>query len=108
MAQNLDGRIDAMCRGDRLGAWTFIAVLWAVILFVLVMVWQVVPDGGIRLVLLGSAGLLLLFNTVAIGAMVKHYQEDKKFIYGLDIRHLDAAREARLGVAEPRPAGQQA
>jgi hypothetical protein len=25
--------------------------------------------------------------------MVKHYAEDKEFIYGLDIKHLDAMRK---------------
>ena len=27
-----------------------------------------------------------------MGAMVKHYKEDKDFIYGLDIKHLDEMR----------------
>ncbi|ODR98197.1 hypothetical protein AUC69_09765 [Methyloceanibacter superfactus] len=93
--RSLNERIDAMYRRDRLSAWTFVAVLWVVILFVLFMVWQVTPDPAIRLVLAVAAGAVLLFNTASIGAMVKHYREDKEFIYGLDIRHLDAARELR-------------
>lgn len=88
-------RIESMYRSDRLGAWTFVAVLWVTVLFVLVMIWQVVDDGTIRAVLAVAAGALLLFNTASIGAMVKHYEEDKEFIYGLDIHHLDAARAAR-------------
>jgi hypothetical protein len=35
---------------------------------------------------------VLLFNTAAIAAMVKHYREDKAFIYGLDLKNLDAMR----------------
>src|SRR4029078_3354315 len=32
-------------------------------------------------------------NTASIRAMVKHYEEDKEFIYSLDIEHLDAMRQ---------------
>jgi hypothetical protein len=94
--RSLNERIDAMYARDRWGAWTFVAVLWVVVLFVLYMVWQAVPDPTIRLVLTVAAGAVLLFNTASIGAMVRHYKEDKAFIYGLDIKHLDAAREAKL------------
>lgn len=105
MAPNLNQRIETMYRGDRLGAWTFVAVLWIVILFVLAMVWQVVPDTDIRVVLSIAAGAVLVFNTAAIRAMVKHYEADKEFIYSLDIRNLDAARAARAeGAAVPKPA----
>ena len=99
MADNLDQRIDQMLKGDRLGASIFVVCLWLVVLFVLVMVWQVVPDTAIRLTLIVSAGVLLLFNTAAIIAMLRHYEEDKAFIYGLDIRHLDAARAAQGSAA---------
>lgn len=88
-------RIEKMYRGDCLGAWTFVLVLWCVVLFVLFAVWQVVPHQEIRNVLAVAAGAVLLFNTAAIGAMVKHYAEDKDFIYGLDIQHLDANRAAK-------------
>ena len=91
--RSLSERIEAMYAMDRLGAWTFVAVLWVVVLFVLYMVWQAVPDPTIRLVLACSAGAVLVFNTASIGAMIRHYKEDKDFIY--DIKHLDAAREAR-------------
>ena len=43
------------------------------------------------MLLIGGAAVLL-FNTASIGAMVQHYQEDKDFIYGLDIKHLDEMR----------------
>lgn len=38
--------------------------------------------------------------------MIRHYKEDKDFIYGLDIKHLDAAREARA--EQSRTAAQRA
>ena len=40
-----------------------------------------------------AAAAVLIFNTASIGAMVKHYEDDKEFIYGLDIKHLDAAKQ---------------
>lgn len=45
--------------------------------------------------LLLSAAVVLIFNTAAIVAMVRHYQSDKDFIYGLDIKHTDANRNRR-------------
>jgi hypothetical protein len=89
---NLNQRIEAMYQGDKRGAWIFIAALWIVILFVLFMSWPHIPDGGVKTAVLLAAAAVLIFNTASIYAMVKHYQEDKEFIYGLDIRHLDAMR----------------
>jgi hypothetical protein len=39
--------------------------------------------------------MLLLFNTASVFAMTKHFKEDKEFIYGLDIKHLDDNRAAK-------------
>jgi thioesterase domain-containing protein len=39
-----------------------------------------------------EVALVVLFNTVSITAMVRHYREEKERIYGLDIEHLDAMR----------------
>ena len=44
---------------------------------------------------LAGGAAVLLFNTASMGAMVKHYKEDKDFIYGLDIKHLDEMRGHR-------------
>ncbi len=82
-----------MYRGDRRGAWVLIAVLWIAILFVLFMTWPYIPDGTVRVIVAIGAAAILIFNTAAIAAMVKHYEEDKDFIYGLDIKHLDAMRK---------------
>jgi hypothetical protein len=82
-----------MYRSDCRGAWTLIVILWITILFVLFMTWPYVPNNGIRVVLAIGAFAVLIFNTASIAAMVKHYKEDKEFIYGLDIKQLDAMRE---------------
>ncbi|WP_342643377.1 hypothetical protein [Rhodoligotrophos ferricapiens] len=89
---SLEQRIDRMHGRDRLGALTFVAVLWVVVLFVLYTIWPAVTNPTIHAILVIAGGLVLLFNSAAIFAMLKHYIEDKHFIYGLDIKHLDAMR----------------
>jgi hypothetical protein len=87
---DLNQRIEAMYRSDVRGAWLLVALLWIVVLFVLIMSWPYIPDSGVRMVVAVAALAVLVFNTASISAMVKHYAEDKDFIYGLDIKHLDA------------------
>jgi hypothetical protein len=92
---DLNQRIEAMYQGDRRGAWLFVLALWVTIIFVLVMSWPYIPDTGVRVVVLIAAVVLLIFNTASVGAMLRHYAEDKKFIYSLDIKHLDEMRKGR-------------
>jgi len=92
---DLDQRIEAMYRSDVRAAWILVAFLWIVILFVLFMSWPYIPDSGVRIVSLLAAAAVLIFNTASITAMVRHYADDKHFIYGLDIKHLDAAKKAK-------------
>ena len=88
----LEERIDRMHGRDRLGAIAFVVVLWIVILFVMASIWSNVANGGIRAILVIAGGLVLIFNTASIVAMLRHYVHDKHFIYGLDIKHLDEMR----------------
>ena len=88
-----DPRIEAMYRRDRLWAWTLVVLLWIAILAVLLFSWPHIPNAGVRIAVLVGAASVLLFNTASIAAMLNHYAEDKEFIYGLDIKHLDAMRK---------------
>ncbi len=92
---DLNQRIEAMYQSDKRGAWLLVALLWIVILFVLFMSWPYIPDNGVRIVVLIAATAVLIFNTASIAAMVKNYEEDKAFIYGLDIKNLDEARKMK-------------
>lgn len=94
---NLDQRVAAMHRGDVLVAWMFVIGLWFTIILVAIITWPLAPSVGARSVLLLGGAVVLLFNTAAIRAMLRHYREDRDFMYGLDIRFLDAARAARGG-----------
>ena len=84
-----------MFRRDRCCAWILIGLLWLTVLFILWMSWPHLPDTGIRVAASLGALSVLVLNTASIFAMTAHYAEDKHFIYGLDIQHLDAAREDR-------------
>ncbi|MGF7160573.1 hypothetical protein FHS85_002204 [Rhodoligotrophos appendicifer] len=88
----LDQRINGMHSRDRMGAIAFVVVLWFVVLYVLYQIWPVVTNPAIQWILLGAGSLVLLFNTAAIVAMLRHYEGDKHFIYALDLKHLDEAR----------------
>jgi uncharacterized membrane protein len=87
-----DQRIEIMYRRDRLWAWTLVLLLWVAILAVLALSWPFIPDGGVRIAVVVGAAAVLIFNTASIAAMLSHYAEDKEFIYGLDLKALDAMR----------------
>ena len=90
---DLNQRIEALYQSDKRNAYILIALLWIVVLFVIVMSWPYIPDSGVRIVSLIGAMAVLIFNTAAVMAMLKHYDEDKAFIYGMDIKMLDAAKD---------------
>lgn len=92
---NLAQRIDRMHSRDRLGLIIFVLILWVTLLFALFTVWPFINVPAIRIVLAAFCGLVLAFNTAAVVAMLRHYHEDKHFIYGLDLKHLDEMRTRR-------------
>lgn len=92
---DLTQRIEAMHRSDKLIAWAFVIGLWLAMIFVAVATWSLAPTDAARTVLLIGGAIVLIFNTAAIVAMLKHYREDRDFMYGLDIKFLDAARQAK-------------
>mgnify|MGYP006319568207 FL=1 len=92
---DLNQRIEAMYQGDKRGAWLVITFLWIAILFVLFMTWPFIPDAGIKTAVVLAAAGVLIFNTASIATMVRHYEADKEFIYGLDIKHLYESRKNR-------------
>ena len=89
---DLAERIETMYQRDRLWAWVLVAFLWITIVAVLILSWPFIPDQGVRFLALTGAGAVLILNTASIAAMLSHYKEDKEFIYGLDIRGLDAIK----------------
>ena len=87
-----DIRVQSMYAGDRRWAIFAVVVLWATYAFVF---WKVLPEVGtpeVMWVLAVAGGIVLLFNTASIFAMIRHYAGDKDHIYGLDLHYLDALR----------------
>lgn len=95
MNNNIKKRIHNMYVRDSIMAWSDIILLWLAVGFVLISILSIVEEPVIRLVLIVASALLVLFNTASVGSMTKHYAEDKDFIYGLDIKHLDENRAAK-------------
>lgn len=89
---DLNQRIEAMHRRDVLVAWAFVVGLWFAVIFVALATWNLAPNGTARVLLLIGGAIVLIFNTAAILAMLRHYREDRDFMYGLDIKFLDEAR----------------
>ena len=73
-------------------AWAFVVGLWVAMIFVAIATWDLAPSGGARTLLLIAGAVVLLFNTAAILAMLRHYREDRDFMYGLDIKFLDESK----------------
>jgi hypothetical protein len=90
-----DPRIPQMHRRDVGIAWAFVIGLWVAMAFVLWATWDIAPSGAARTVLVIGGAVVLAFNTAAILAMLAHYREDRDFIYGLDLKFLDALRGGR-------------
>ena len=84
-----DPRIDKMFGGDRIWAYGAVLVLWLLYAFVYFAILPHVNDENVLLALSISGGLVLLFNTASILAMVSHYSHDKERIYGLDLHYVD-------------------
>jgi len=92
MAESMQTRIDRMFKIDGFFAYLLLACLWASYIFVFFAILHFVSDGGTRLAMIIGTVVVLIYNTAAVAAMIKHYAEDKRFIYEIDIRHLDEAR----------------
>ena len=92
------GRINAMFGRDRLFGWAFVVILWVTYVFTywaIMVAWDSPSKGEVQIALIISGLAVLVYNTLSIGAMIKHYSEDLEFIYSVDLRHLDALKEAR-------------
>ena len=96
-----------MYAGDWRWAVFAVAALWATYGFVFWKVLPLVSTPEVIYALAVSAGIVLLFNTASIVAMISHYSGDKEHIYGLDIHYLDAIavrlREGHMAKAPYQP-----
>jgi len=94
---DLNQRIETVYKRDVIIAWAFVIGLWFAVIFVAIATWKLAPEGPWHIILLIGGVAVLLFNTASIGALVKHYKEDKHFIYTLDLKYLDEMRNRKAG-----------
>lgn len=92
-------RINQMFSRDRRMAQIALVLLWVTLGYVYFAVTSQTSDLFVRIALTIGAGAVLVFNSASILAMIRHYQEDKDHIYGLDIRHLDENRAAKAALS---------
>jgi hypothetical protein len=88
-----DPRIAKKFSGDRSWSLVAVAVLWALYAFVFYEVKDLLGEPQVVWTLAVFGGLVLLFNTAAILAMVAHLSEEREEIYGLDLHYVDLAKK---------------
>ena len=91
----LQQRIDSTYGSDRIVAIIFILMLWLAVGVVYIGIRGQVHDPEISMALVVSAFLIVGYNTASLIAMIRHYAEDKNWIYEIDIRHQDEARQVK-------------
>lgn len=91
--QIADPRIAGKFGGDRTWSLMAIVVLWLLYAFVFYEVKDYSGSPEVMWALIISGGLVILFNTAAIFAMLFHLSEERDEIYGLDLHYLDLKKK---------------
>src|SRR4029078_5839574 len=91
--RQIDPRIAGLFSGDRFWSLASLGLLWLLYAFVFFEVYPYASPPEVTWALAIGGGLVLLFNTASIVAMVSHLSEDRNQIYGLDLRSLDLAKK---------------
>lgn len=88
-------QMDGMYRKDRWTAIAFIAALLIVLPFIVIALWSHMPDTATKVVLIGAALVLAIYNCASMLVLVRNYSADRDFIYRRDVAHLELLRAAR-------------
>ena len=88
---SLEDRMDSMYARDRIWGIGFVIVLWIVYLFTFFTIKTMIDFNAVVALFIGG-GLVLIYNTGSITAMLSQYRLHKRKVYEPDIRHLDEKR----------------
>jgi hypothetical protein len=88
-------QMDGMFVRDRWMALSFVAALVIVLPFIVIALWNVIPSGGARVVLILAGAVVATYNVASMIKLVQNYQRDRDFIYRRDVAHLRELRAAR-------------
>ena len=89
-----DPRIAKMFGSDRMWSLAAVVALWALYGFVFYEIKDFATTPEVFWALAISAGLVLLFNTASIVAMIAHLGHEREEIYGLDLHYLDTENKS--------------
>jgi hypothetical protein len=98
--EDVSAQLEGMLKRDRLMAMGFVAAMLVALPFVLIAVWNDVPSNGIRVVLVVSCAVVLVYNVASIVALVSNYRRDRDFVYRRDVAHLRERAALRAAKAE--------
>jgi hypothetical protein len=87
--------MDVMYGRDRKMAIAFVVALLVVLPFIVIAMWSHMPDTATKLVLIGSALVLAIYNSASMLVLIRNYSSDRDFIYRRDVAHLRLQRAAR-------------
>jgi hypothetical protein len=93
-------QMQTMFTRDRLMAVAFVVLLLIAVPFVLVAVWDSVPTTGIKVVLVVSGVVVLIYNVASMVAMVGHFRADLDFVYRRDVANLREREAMRAAEAD--------
>ncbi|UMY16459.1 hypothetical protein MMB17_17365 [Methylobacterium organophilum] len=90
-----DPRVSAMFGRDRAAAILAVVIVWLVYAFTFWTMRQAFADSHVTALMVVLGICVVLLNTAAIVAMIRHYSEDRAAIYGMDLYYLDRLRALR-------------
>src|SRR3954465_787110 len=71
--EEVRAQMATMFSRDRLMAVAFVVAMLIVLPFVLIAIWDDVPSGGVKVVLIASCAVVLVYNVASILALVRNY-----------------------------------
>ena len=98
--EDVSAQMEGMLKRDRLMATGFVVAMLIALPFVLIAVWNDVPSDAIRVVLVVSCAVVLIYNVASIVALVSNYRRDRDFVYRRDVAHLRERAALRAAKAE--------
>jgi len=93
--ESVQREMDTLYRSDRWTAIASVVALLIVLPFILIAMWSHMPDTGTKVVLVGAALVLVVYNCASMLVLIRNYSADRDFIYRRDVAHLRLIRAAR-------------
>ena len=87
--------MNSLYQRDVAMATAFVVGLLVVLPFIVIALWSVMPGPGTKVLLIGAAVVLLVYNGTSMLYLVRNYRRDKDFIYRRDVAHLRELKVAR-------------